>query len=220
MYPSKTILFATYLAFVLPFGNAFAQQMPASVNAVGGPKVIFDPAAPDAAQQVSVNGGPDGGASFEVTRTGIDVTVQANGKSSFPGVVIKPPKPWDASGFGHAEVKITNNGTKPFRANLRLDNEGPWQENRWSASTITVKPGQSVLVPAIFGYQYGKAGYALKPEAISSATIFIGSTPRSRLSRRERRLRPERMENLLRLNFPKAPRTPPSSSSQRPACGT
>ena len=153
-----------------------AQQMPAATNAVGGPKVLFDPGAADAASQVGVNGGPDGGASFEVTRSGIDVTVQANGKSSFPGILITPPKPWDATGFGHVEVKVTNNGTKPFRANLRLDNEGPWQENRWSANVVTIKPGQSELVTTIFGYQYGKAGYALNPGAISSATIFIGKS--------------------------------------------
>ena len=176
--PPNTILLrvATCLAFTLAFNAASAEESPTPVNAVGGPKVLFDPAAADAASQISINGGPDGGASFEVTRSGIDVTVQPNGKSCFPGVVIKPPKPWDASGFGHVEVKVTNNGTKPFRANLRIDNEGPWQENRWSANTITIKPGQSVVVPTIFGYQYGKAGYALKPEAISSATIFIGKS--------------------------------------------
>ena len=46
-------------------------------------------------------------------------------------------------------IMATNNGTKPFRANLRLDNEGPWQENRWSANTVTVKPGQSVVIVGI-----------------------------------------------------------------------
>ncbi len=167
---------AAYLAFTLGLLPASAQQSPVPVNAVGGPKVLFDPGAPDAASQVGINGGPEGGASFEVNRNGIDVTVQPNGKSGFPGVIITPPKPWDASGFGHVEVRISNNGTKLFRANLRLDNEGPWQENRWSANIQTIKPGESAVVSTIFGYQYGKAGYALKPEAISSATIFIGKS--------------------------------------------
>ncbi|MFZ4683166.1 MAG: hypothetical protein ACOYMS_11730, partial [Terrimicrobiaceae bacterium] len=177
MLPSRfSRIVVTYLSFTAVLLTASAQQAPVPVNAVGGPKVLFDPGASDAASQVGINGGPDGGASFEMKPGGIDVTVQPNPKSSFPGVVIKPPKPWDATGFGHVEVKITNNGTKPFRANLRIDNEGPWQENRWSATTLTIKPGQSALVPAIFGYQYGKAGYALKPEAISSATIFIGKS--------------------------------------------
>jgi beta-glucanase (GH16 family) len=125
---------------------------------------------------VAPNGGCEPDITYTVTKDGVDITVQPNGKSSFPGVMITPAQPWDASGYGHMEVKVTNNGTKPFRANLRLDNEGPWQENRWSASVITIKPGQSTVVPAVFGCQYGKAGYALKPEAIMRAIVFIGKS--------------------------------------------
>ncbi|MFZ4600216.1 MAG: hypothetical protein ACOYNN_16375, partial [Terrimicrobiaceae bacterium] len=178
--PSPMLIKKVTFAFAICLGFSLvallAQESPSVLNATGGPKVIFDPAAPDAASQVSINGGPEGGASFEVTRSGIDVTVQPNGKSSYPGVVIKPPKPWDATGYGHVETKVTNNGTKPFRVSLRIDNEGPWQENRYSADIITIKPGDSKVVSTIFGYQFGKAAYPLQPGAISSAQIFIGKS--------------------------------------------
>ncbi|CAN5341427.1 hypothetical protein BH09VER1_BH09VER1_27530 [soil metagenome] len=163
-------------ALSLTLVSSFGQQAPAPANAAGGPKVMFDPKAPGAEKQITLNNGSEPDVAFAVTPDGIDVTVQPNSKTSFPGIVINPTPAWDATGFGHMEMKVTNSGTKPIRVNLRLDNEGPWQENRWSANVVTVKPGQSALVPTIFGFQYGKAGWALKPEAIIRATIFTGKS--------------------------------------------
>jgi len=167
-------IFASALLILSP--AAFAQQAPVPANAAGGPKVMFDPKAPGADKMVTPNSGSEADVSVAVTQDGIDVTVAPNGKSSFPGIIINPTPAWDASGFGHIEMKVTNSSSKPIRANLRLDNEGAWQENRWSANIVTIKPGQSGIVPTIFGYQYGKAGWSLKPEAIIRATIFIGKS--------------------------------------------
>lgn len=175
MTAKKRIAAVATLLFV-SLTPLFAQQAPVPANTAGGPKVLFDPASPDAAKQVTLNSNSEDAVAFTVTRDGIDVTVQPNGISKFPGIVIIPEPAWDASGFGHVEMKVTNNGTKPIRANLRLDNEGSWQENRWSANVLTVKPGQSRVIPSLFGYQYNAPGWALKPEAIIRATIFIGKS--------------------------------------------
>jgi len=152
----------------------FSCLAPALADDARPPKLIFDPAAPDTAQAIVPNDNSENDVTTTLDKSGIDVTVAPNGKSSFPGIKIIPASPWDASGSGHLEVKITNTGAKPIRANLRIDNDGPWQENRWSANVVGIKPGQSAIVPAIFGYQYNKAGYALDPSKIVRAIIFIG----------------------------------------------
>ena len=42
---------------------------------------------------------------FTTSNAGIDVAIQANGKSSFPGVKITPATPWDAGAFGHPRLQ-------------------------------------------------------------------------------------------------------------------
>ena len=111
-----------------------------------------------------------------LTKEGIDITVKPNGKSSYPGIILLPKAAWDASGFGHIEARVTNNGVKPIRANLRVDNAGPWQENPWSANVLTIKPGATTIVPVIFGYQYDKAGWPLNPAAITQVMILVGKS--------------------------------------------
>jgi len=174
--PTKIQITTWALCPILLLITAFALQGQAPAGATGGPKVMFDPNAPGSDKIVAIKTGSEPDVTFALTSQGIDVTVVANGKVGYPGVIITPIPAWDATGYGRIEMKVTNNGTKPIRANLRLDNEGPWQENRWSANVATVQPGQSVVIPTIFGYQYGKAGFALKPEAIISATIFTGKS--------------------------------------------
>ena len=162
----------------LPFAlatNTFAQTA-SHAEAAGGPKVIFDPGSPGAAKQVGFNAHSEDDVTYDATKNGIDITVKANPKTSFPGIVITPVPAWNASGYGHIEMKVTNNGTKPIRPCLRIDNEGPWQDNRWSAQVVTIKPGTTGTVSAIFGYQFDKAGYPLNPAAIISATIFSGKS--------------------------------------------
>jgi len=127
---------------------------------------LFNPAAADAGAQIRANDRAEEDVTFKVDGNAIDVVVVANGKSSYPGIVIKPPKPFDASNHGHVEAKITNLGSKPIRVALRLDNEGSWQENRNNANIVGVQPGKSAIVKTIFGYNYGKPGYALQSNAI------------------------------------------------------
>lgn len=162
--------------FLLPVLVCFAVVPARSEIAAGGPRVIFDPGAEGADAVIKPNDNSESDVTMAYTKDGVDVTVTPNGKSNFPGIKIVPASPWNATGYGHLETRVTNNGTKPIRVNMRIDNPGPWQENRWSANVVTVKPGASAVVLAIFGYQYGKAGYALQPDEIVSAIIFIGKS--------------------------------------------
>ena len=137
---------------------------------------MFDGAKTGAAGTVSVNGNKTDDVSFDVSDKGIDVKVIANPSTGFPGVQIKPPTPLDAGSYGRVDAKITNFGTKPVRISLRLDNEGPWQENRNSASVVSVPAGKSATVSTIFGYNYGKPAYKLNGSAISSMLLFSGKS--------------------------------------------
>ncbi len=166
MHPVRTLT-ALLAALACSLGLSRAQE-PAG-------KVLFDPAQPGAVELITANE-TFGETTFAVKDRALDISVKAGGKSSFPGVVITPKTPWDASGFGHLETTVTNNGTKPIRANLRVDNPGNWQDNPFSASIVTVKPGETKPLPVIMGYSYGKKGYALKPEAIAKAILFIGKS--------------------------------------------
>lgn len=138
-------------------------------------KRLFDPTASDAAAQLSSND-TLGDSTVTIQDGGIDVSVIANGKSGFPGVRIKPPQPWDASGYGHVEATVTNHGSKPIRVNLRIDNPGPWQENRHNTAMTGIKPGETKTVSTVFGYSYGKHGYRFDPAAVASVTIFVGKS--------------------------------------------
>jgi beta-glucanase (GH16 family) len=142
--------------------------------AAGGPKALFDPGAPDAIKQLSLNDNCEGDVTYTVDKEGVEVTVKPNSKSSFPGVKITPPTPWDATGFGHIEVKVTNEGTKNIRANLVIYNAGG--SNRSNANIITVKPGQSLVLPVIFNYSYDNGSYELHTDAIVNGLVFIGKS--------------------------------------------
>ena len=167
--------FALISAFALAFSPLAALAQATGV-AAGGPILLFNPASAGAAQQLSLNDNSEGSVTYEVTKDGVDMTVVANPKTGFPGLKITPPTPWNALGFGHVETKVTNNGTKPFRANLVLYNEGTWQEKHSNANIITVKPGKTETLSAIFGYDYNQGGYQLDASKIIRALIFIGKS--------------------------------------------
>jgi beta-glucanase (GH16 family) len=140
--------------------------------AAGGAKLLFDPGAPGAIKQLSLNNNSEGDVTYTTDKNGVEFTVKPNSKSSFPGVKITPPTPWDASGFGHVEIKVTNEGIKNFRANLNVYNAGG--PNRTNANIITVKPGQTVTLRTIFNYSYDTGSYQLNTAAIESALVFLG----------------------------------------------
>ena len=131
---------------------------------------------PETASMVTANGS----SAPDVTITPQDgttiVTVKPNPTSGFPGILIKPAEPMDASGYGHVEATVTNLGTKPIRVNMRIDNEGPHQENRNNATVVGIKPGETKVLSVIPGYSYGKPAYKLDPKAVSQILIFAGKS--------------------------------------------
>jgi beta-glucanase (GH16 family) len=148
------------------------------------PKFLCDPASPTVAAQLAADGG-------DVTVTpengGLSVLVRG-GPQGYPGFGITPAegKVWDLSPWGHVEAKITNTGAKNLSVNLRVDNEGPWQQNPWNCESVSLKPGETKIAKVIFGYQYGyKPGYKLKPEAVTRLLFFLGKSAEDRTFRVE-----------------------------------
>ena len=137
-----TRIFSSLLAFLFA-SVCLAADAPAS-------KALFDPNAEGAAKRIGPNGMAQPEVSYALAGNGIEVAIAANGTSSFPGIVIAPPAPWDLSAFGHVEARITNLGAAPVRLSLRVDDDGPWQSEPYSAEKISVKPGQSGTISTIF----------------------------------------------------------------------
>ena len=105
---------------------------------------------------------------------GFVVTIET-GPEGYPGVSLKPDKgdAWDLAKFGHIAARVTNLGSKAASISLRVDNPGPWQENRWNTETISLQPGESGTIKTIFGFQYGyKTGYPLNSATISNVQLF------------------------------------------------
>ncbi len=105
---------------------------------------------------------------------GVQVTI-APGPAGYPGVALKAENggAWDLSAFGHIDVKVTNTGTKGFQLGLRVDDSGGWKNNDQTGEGI--KPGQTKTVRLIFGYTWGKPGYALKTSEISQVLLFTSA---------------------------------------------
>ena len=161
-----TRIFSSLLAFLFA-SVCLAADAPAS-------KALFDPNAEGAAKLVGPNGMAQPEVSYALAGNGIEVTIATNGTSSFPGIVIAPPAPWDLSAFGHVEARITNLGAAPVRLSLRVDDDGPWQSEPYSAEKISVKPGQSGTISTIFNYKWSKKDYALKSDRITKLIFFSG----------------------------------------------
>ena len=75
------------------------------------PKVLFDPALPDAARQVTTQNSTEQ-ASSAIADDGIAVQFKA-GPAAYPGITIKPAggSPWNLGLYGHVEARVTNTGS-------------------------------------------------------------------------------------------------------------
>ncbi len=118
---------------------------------------------------------------------GIDVLVKG-GPAGYPGFAIVPAQgaSWDLSPWGHAKARVTNTGDAQISVNLRVDNEGPWQNKPWNTEPIWLKPGETKEVKVIFGHQYGyKPGYKLDPGAVTRLLFFLEKSEQDRSFRLE-----------------------------------
>ncbi|HEY0306616.1 MAG TPA: glycoside hydrolase family 16 protein [Acidobacteriaceae bacterium] len=140
-------------------------------------KQLLNPAADFAAQ-----GGTTTSAAVTVTNVrqsgspALQVTIPP-ATTGYPGIDIAAPGgKFDLSAYGHVDIRIFNPGEKPFRVNLRLDNDGNWQANPWNAELATLPPGKSTTLTVYFGTSYGHPGYALNSAAISHIKLFAGKS--------------------------------------------
>ncbi len=162
---------ALLTAVIVPFAISLADDPPTPTKILLDMREGAESRVTPTSEQVTVRRSQDPAA------PGLEVTV-APGKEGYPGVNMKPEAGmWDLSSFGHVEAKVTNLGTKSIAFNVRIDNDGDWQNNPWNAENIYVKPGESGTVKVIFGHSYGhKPAYALKPDAIVRLLMFTGKS--------------------------------------------
>jgi beta-glucanase (GH16 family) len=170
---------ALLASLLVPLPPALAQDVPAAA-----PKFLFD--ADPAHSAGKIVDGKDG-----VTATprdgGIDVLV-SGGPAGYPGFAIVPAQgtSWDLSPWGHVKARVTNTGDAQISVNLRVDNQGPWQNNPWNTESVGLKPGETKEAKVIFGHQYGyKPGYKLNPGAVVQVLFFLGKSDKDRSFRIE-----------------------------------
>lgn len=102
----------------------------------------------------------------------LDVTIKA-GKYGYPGVSIKPAKPWDLSKAGYVEASITNTGTEPIWACLQLSNS---DFNVYSAAGVRVTGGATKTVRTYVGNAWGKKVPGFDAANIPMLLVYIGKT--------------------------------------------
>ncbi len=169
------------LSIILTLGtvNALSQEGPAAA-----PKFLYHTDPAHSAGQVA-----DVHNTISVTPRdgGLDVVIRGS-EEGYPGFAIRPSDGavWDLSPWGHIAAKITNTGSANLWLSLRVDNDGPWQDNPWNTESVSVPPGQSRVVKVIFGHQYGfKPGYKLDPSKVIRVLFFGGKSAQERSFRIE-----------------------------------
>lgn len=114
----------------------------------------------------------------------------ASGNEGYPGVKFAPPGGnWDLSKYGHIQMRVTNTSEKKSVISLRVDNPDDWKLNPWNAENLYLEPGASGDLKVYFGYSFGKPGWKLRPENISSIQVFTG-----KVAEGERSFRIEKIE--------------------------
>lgn len=151
---------------------------PVRLHAQAGvaPKVLFDPAAPNAAGQVEIEKASAQQVSTSLSKDGLSARIKG-GTTDYPGVLLKPEggTPWNLGLYGHVEAKVTNTGTSRVNLNMRVDNEGDWTKEPWNCESQSIEPGKTRSIRVYFGYSYGgRPGFKLKPEAVSQVLFFTG----------------------------------------------
>jgi beta-glucanase (GH16 family) len=107
------------------------------------------------------------------------VTVEP-GKKSTPTLFIMPAdgSAWDLAAHGHVEASISvPAGDAPLSFEMRVDNDGRWQDKPWNVERTRVLPGKTMPIKVIFGYHYGyNPGYKLDPSKVSKVGIYFADS--------------------------------------------
>ncbi|MEO5715618.1 MAG: hypothetical protein ABIT37_19220 [Luteolibacter sp.] len=155
--------FLTLLPFLL-----LSALHPLSAQDAG--QVIFGPEIKGWEKQVAPNGSNQPDVTFTTDKEGVQVSIQAPGKSGFPGVRIQSESPWDVSSHGRIEATITNTSATPMRISMRVDDAS----GETGAASVAIPPGESRPVPVYLDYA---AKSKLKSSAIKSVLIFATKMP-------------------------------------------
>jgi beta-glucanase (GH16 family) len=154
----------------LPVAALLLAAVLSSLQAQDAAQVIFSPEVSGWEKAVYPNGEKQPDVSFTTGTNGVVVSVQAGGKSSFPGVRIQPATPWDISSHGRVEATVTNSSTKPMRISLRVDDA----TGETAAAAVAIQPGETRTIPVFLDYS-GKS--KLKSSAIKSVLVFGTKAP-------------------------------------------
>lgn len=85
-----------------------------------------------------------------------------------------PAGGWNLSSFGGVRVELTNPGTAPVRAALRVDNPGDWKTSPWNTGMVEVGPGETKTLSLLFG----ESGFPLDASKVSAIQLFL-PTPKA-----------------------------------------
>ncbi len=96
-------------------------------------------------------------------------------KGNYPGIVLEPAGGFDLSKYSEVDVLLTNTGSSRVGITARLDNEGDWQQKPYSASAVSLSPGETKNVTIEFGKTFGKAGHNLDPKAVKQFMLFANT---------------------------------------------
>lgn len=157
----------------------FALFLAATLSLHAEEIALFGPDVHGSDALVFPNGGKQPDVSFAADPDGVAVTVEAPGVSSFPGVFIKPPSPWDVSGHGRIEATVTNTSAQPIRVFLRVDDDA----GDTGTNSVGIPPGEKRAVAVYLDYA-GKA--KLKASAIKSVLVFASKSPNAQTFRIDR----------------------------------
>jgi len=102
----------------------------------------------------------------------LNVTIAA-GPAGFPGVNFTPPEPYDLTGTGYVEAKITNTSSIVISVTLRVDSG----KDNCSGSAY-LRPGESGKARAYFASP-GKSSNPLEGSKITRVLLFAGKNEKA-----------------------------------------
>lgn len=94
--------------------------------------------------------------------------------TSYPNVMFPiPVGGWNLSAFGGVQVTVTNPGSEPVTAVLRVDNAGDWKQSPWNSQSLKIAPGATETIKLVFGEDNGQAAHPLDSTRVSAIQVFL-----------------------------------------------
>ena len=94
--------------------------------------------------------------------------------NAYPSVAMPPPgKAWDLAGYSGVAIDVTNPGSEPVVACMRVDSPGNEKDDPWNTSTAKVPAGETRTLQLVFGEDDGSPGFPLDAKNITGAQVFL-----------------------------------------------